>query len=313
MKYLLHSLLFAGLTFAAGTSQAVQQCLVIGDSLTKEYEVEFPVLYPENRGAWDARNWIETLHEWRHDWFDLGHFQVWPDVRIVGHKHNWAFPGATTQEIRTRLASTSFLDRQWQSQLKSQIKNEVERVVIIAGGNDADSYYDKIYNGSSPTPYINRTRDNLIWIVDWVRAQRSTIPIILVSVPHVGCAPDVQRQYPTNGIKTTRVSNALASLNSQLATIARSRGVAFVPGVFDFTRAIITQKFYIGSVEINRGASAECDPRYAFSGDGFHPNTPVQAKIAQLIVAAIRARWPLPSIPALTDQEILTKVLGITR
>ncbi len=315
MKSLLRSLVVAGLAafFSSSSAQAVQQCLVIGDSLTKEYEVEFPVLYPDNKDAWDARNWIEILHEWRHETFDQGSFQPYSDVRIVGHKYNWAFPGATTQDIRDKLSSSSVFNKYWQSELKSQIKSEVERVVIFAGGNDVDSYYDKLYNGSSPTSYINKTRDNLIWIVDWVRAQRSTIPIVLVSVPHVGCAPDVQVGYPTNGTRTARVSNALVSLNGQLANLAKSRGVAFVPGVFDLTRNLITQKLMIGSVEIKRAASDDCDPHYAFSGDGFHPNTPLQAKLAQIIVDSFRARWPLPAIPALTDQEILTKVLRISK
>lgn len=312
MKAFLPSLLLAAVMLIAGQARAAQQCLVIGDSLTKEYEVEFPVLYPEHRDAWKARNWIETLHDIRHDWFDLGHFTVFPDYRITGHEYNWAFPGAHTQEIRDKLLSTSWIDKQWQNELKSQIRGEVERVVIFAGGNDVDSYYDQLYYGKSyATASINRTRDNLIRIVDWVRSVRSTVPIVLVAVPHVGCAPDVQREFPTNGTKTARVSSYLASLNSQLAALAKSRGVAFASGVFDFTRNLITQKLLIDGVEILRQADDDCRPNYAFSGDGFHPNSALQAKIAQIVVNTIRAKWPTPVIPAITDNEIRVKVLGL--
>jgi hypothetical protein len=304
-------LVAVALLLSMSSARAVQQCLVIGDSLTKEYEVEFPVLYPDNRDAWDARNWIEILHERRQSWFDLGHFSGYPDVRIVGHKHNWAFPGATTQEIRDRLLSTSWFDKYWQSELRSQIKNEVERVVIFAGGNDLDDYYDDIYNGATASKFTNKTRDNLIRIVDWVRSVKSTIPIVLVAVPHIGCAPDIQRQNPTNGTKTVRVSNALVTLNSQLATLAKQRGVAFASGVFDFTRALITQPLVIDGVNIIMKADADARPQYAFSGDGFHPATALQAKLAQIILNTFRARWPSPAIPTLTDAEIRTKVLGL--
>lgn len=294
-----------------GSVQAAQQCLVLGDSLTKEYEVEFPILFPQNNDSWDTRNWIELLHERRQSWFDLGSFSAYYDVRIIGHKHNWAFPGATTQEIRDRLLSTNWFDKQWQSELREQIKNQAERIVIFAGGNDVDDYYDDIYNGATASKFTNKTRDNLIRIVDWVRAVKSTVPIVLVAVPHIGCAPDIQKQNPTNTVKTGRVTTALATLNSQLATLASQRGVAFCGGVFDFTRNLITQPLVIDGVTIIKQGDANARPQYAFSGDGFHPAAALQAKIAQLIVATIRARWPSPAIPAVTDAEIRRMWLGL--
>lgn len=308
----LAALLSAFLVVAASQAQAVQQCLVIGDSLTKEYEVEFPILYPENRDAWDARNWIETLHEIRHDWFDLGSFSAYYDVRITGHKHNWAFPGATTAEIRSALSSSNFFNKQWQGTLKSQIKSEVERVVIFAGGNDLDDCYGKIYNGSSAAQYTNKIRDNLMWIVDFVRAQRSSVPIVLVAVPHLGCVPDIARNNPYNATKTGRVTTALDNLNKQLAALAKTRGIGFASGVYDFTKGLITQKFVIGGVEINKGADANARDTYAFSGDGFHPGTSLQAKVAQIILDTFRTKWPTPKIPAVTDAEILSKVIDVT-
>jgi lysophospholipase L1-like esterase len=311
MKTFFYTLIAAALTLIP--AQAAQQCLVIGDSLTKEYEVEFPVLYPQNRDAWDSRNWIEILHEERHAWFDQGSFSAYYDVRITGHKHNWAFPGATTSEIRSYLSSSSFYHKLWQSELKSQLKSQVERVVIFAGGNDVDDWYGKVYNGSSATSYINKIRDNLIWTVDFVRAQRSSLPIVLVAVPHLGCSPDVQKSYPTNSVKTARVTAALDSLNKQLASLAKTRGVAFSSGVYDFTKALIsTQPFVIGGVTINKGADANARPQYAFSGDGFHPNTSAQARIAQIILDTFRARWPSPAIPQLKDAEVLSDVLKLT-
>ncbi len=297
--------LVLALTGFSNNAYTAQQVLVIGDSLTKEYEVEFPALFPDNPPAWLARNWIELLHSNRNAHFDLGSFSVFLDPRATGHKYNWAFPGATTQEIRNRLSSTSFLDKTWQDEFKNQIKTVAERVVVFAGGNDVEDYYDDIYNGASGTPFINTTRDNLKWIVDFIKTQKSSIPVVLVSVPHVGCTPKVQQSQPTHATKTTRVSSALESLNSQLASYAQTKGIGFAPDVYTMTKALITEPFYIGGVEFYREADADSHPRYLYSGDGFHPNTCAHARIAQMVVDAFRATYASPVIAQVTDTELL--------
>jgi lysophospholipase L1-like esterase len=286
-----------------------EQCLVIGDSLSKEYEVEFPALYPRNPASWDSRNWAEILHERRKTWFDLGKWSAFADPRLVGHEHNWAFPGSTTTQIKMQLGS--FWNVWWTRDLQSQIRGSAERVVIFAGGNDVDNYYPAIYKGASPTAYINSTRDNLKWIVDYVRRVKGTIPIALVSVPHVGCTPDIQKAHPTDAVKTRRVTLALDSLNAQLALFATQRGIAFVPGVYEMTKSMISKPMTIGAVSFISAADADARPEYVFSGDGFHPGSAAQAKIAQMIVNAFRAKYPKTVITPLTDEEILKQVLGL--
>lgn len=293
------------LGFSVPCARAAQQVLVVGDSLTKEYEVEFPLLYPSNSSSWSARNWVELLNTYRAGFFELGAFSVFGDPRATGHEFNWAFPGATTQEIRDKLSSTNFFDLIWQATFKSQIANTVERVVVFAGGNDIDSYYGNIYNGASPTAYINQTRDNLKWIVDFIRTQKSTIPVVLVAPPHVGCTPNVQQQYPTHATKTARVTTALDSLSSQLASYAQTKGIGYAANVYTMTKAIIDQPFYIGGTEFYRQADADARARYLFSGDGFHPNTSAQARIAQIVVDTFRATYPSPNIAAVTETEML--------
>lgn len=294
-------------------ARGAQQCLVVGDSLSKEYEVEFPALYPSNSDSWDSRNWIEILHTRRNAWFDLGNFSTYADPRITGHEHNWAFPGAQTGEIRSRLSSSSPLDYFWHQEFEGQVQSAVERVVVFAGGNDVDSYYGNIYNGSSPTSYINATYNNLVWIVDYIRGLKPSLQMLLVAVPHVGCAPDVQAQFPTNTLKTGRVTSALNTLNANLAAFAQSRGIGFASAVYDMTRDMIGSPFCIGGVEFYRVADADARPRYVFSGDGFHPNTCAHARIAQIIVNAFRAKYPSPNITPLPDTELLEGVLGLDR
>ena len=295
------------LTLLVGSTLHAEQYLVIGDSLSKEYELEFPALYPRNRAAWDSRNWAEILHENRKTWFDLGKWSGFADPRLVGHEHNWAFPGATTSKIKSELSS--WRNFWWTRELQGQVRSAAERVVIFAGGNDVDSYYPAIYNGAASAKYINATRDNLRFIVDYVRKVKGTIPIVLVSVPHVGCTPDIQKAHPTDPVKTQRVTAALDSLNAQLALFAKQRGIAFVPGVYELTKSLITQPLRIGEMTFISQADADSRPEYLFSGDGFHPNTCAHAKIAQMIIEAFRTRYPASNITSLGDVEILQTVL----
>ncbi|MDB6004940.1 MAG: hypothetical protein JWR15_1927, partial [Prosthecobacter sp.] len=246
-----------------------EQCLVIGDSLTKEYQAEFPALFPNNPASWQARNWIEILHQHRTGWFDIGTWSVYSDPRLTGHRFNWAFPGATTTEIRNQLSS--IYNFWWTNTLKSQLRTDVQRVVIFAGGNDADSYYANLYNGTVDASVTNTTLGNLQWIISYVRAVNPTVPIVLVSVPHVGCTPKIQQGYPTDPVKTARVSAAMDALNASLAAHAQSQNIGFVPGVYDFTKALITQSLRIKGIEFYRVADADSRPRYVYAGDGFHP------------------------------------------
>lgn len=286
-----------------------EQCLVIGDSLTKEYEAEFPGLYPNNPASWQARNWIEILHQHRTDWFDTGTWSVYSDPRLTGHRFNWAFPGATTTDIRNQLGS--IYNFWWTNTLKSQLRTDVQRVVIFAGGNDADSYYADLYNGAVDASVTSTTLGNLQWILDYVRKVNATIPIVLVSVPHVGCTPKIQAGCPTDPVKTARVTAAMDALNATLAAYAESQNIGFVPGVYDFTKALVTQPFRITGIDFYRMADADARTRYTFSGDGFHPNTCAHTKIAQMVVEAFNARYPSTAITALTDDYIITTVLGL--
>ncbi|MEN3942162.1 SGNH/GDSL hydrolase family protein [Prosthecobacter sp. SYSU 5D2] len=286
-----------------------EQCVVLGDSLTKEYELEFPILFPTNPASWDSRNWIEILHERRNTWFDLGEINGYVDPRLTGHEHNWAFPGATAVEINDQLKSWQSLI--WRTELNGQIKNAAERAVVFAGGNDVDSFYGLIYNGASPTSYINATRDAIKGIVNYVLGQKSSLPMVLVSVPHLGCAPDIQRQYPTDPLKTARVTAALDSLNTQLAAFAQSKNIAFVPGVYQLTKDIIEGPFRIGGIDFYKEADPDSRPRYVFSGDGFHPATSAHGKIAQMVIEAFRNRYPAKQITPMTDREIVASILGL--
>ena len=89
---------------------AVEHLTVIGDSLTKEYQVTFPGLPVVGVPGIDATNpdarcWAEILHTHRNARFDSGLFRNtllnrWSDLRLLGHEYNWAIPGATARTLR---------------------------------------------------------------------------------------------------------------------------------------------------------------------------------------------------------------------
>jgi len=97
-------LCIAALTARAGN------ITVLGDSLTKEYEVTFPGLPSLGVDGIDpahpaARNWSEILHQHRSAHFSLGLFRntlfldMWSDTRLLGHQFNWAIPGVTSRAL----------------------------------------------------------------------------------------------------------------------------------------------------------------------------------------------------------------------
>ncbi len=291
-----------------------EKCLVIGDSLTKEYEAWFPGYYPDNPEAWDTRNWIEILHQLRTDWFDTGTYQTWAPPRALGHKHNWAFPGAKISDIRERIHLTGPFDPDqfWVDELENQIEVQVDRVVLFAGGNDVDAIYPQIYEGADPAPLIQPIIDNLIWLVDWVRARAPFRHIVLVGVPHVGITPNIQSAHPTDPVKTGRVTAAFDTLNDALAAAAATRGIGFCREVYDLTVRMLSETVCIDGVDFIYESDPDARPRYVFTGDGFHPATAPHGKIAQAIVDTFNAAYPSTPMTPLADSEILTNVLGLS-
>ena len=57
--------ILAGVFSLLSTAEAQRKVLVIGDSLSREYQFEFP-------GFDEARNWVEILAERRTDDLDFG-------------------------------------------------------------------------------------------------------------------------------------------------------------------------------------------------------------------------------------------------
>ncbi len=357
--------LFLSLLFVL-PAVAVDHLTVVGDSLTKEYEVTFPGLpgLVEGIDATNpgARNWAEILHTYRNGAFDSGVFKNslftnrWTDLRLLGHEYNWAVPGATARTIRnflldpngteitgdTDFATLAVFAPNWKQTgtlLSAQVSSTSTAAIIWCGGNDLRFgstdpaamvngeaiRYETIYTGNgtgagNPQPLMDSMKASIQAIAQYVRAANPTLPIAVCAVPHVGCTPDVQSQWPTDATRTGRITTALDTLNADLKTWTEGTlGGAWID-TYSVTKDLITKSPVIGGVTFINGSDEKTasDPtsahnRYVFSHDGFHPTTTMHAVIAQKVITALAAKYPAKfgTVAPLTDREILATVLGI--
>lgn len=299
----------ASVLFACAAVQAAgpMKTLVIGDSLSREYALQFPVLFPDRPASWEARNWVEILHDRRAAWFDFGG-DVAPFAR------NYAIPGQTAAGYRDLLDdSDGFVPEEviFRAMINPDIA-ATDRAVIFLGGNDLNRQYGPIYHGADPAAFVDGTADHIAFIVHYVRGLAPSSEIVLVNIPHLGATPDIQADYPTDPVKTARVTAALADLSDRLGDLAAAVGIAFADVLGPTLDLLDSAPLCIGCVEIDKGVNVDADPRWLFPGDGFHPNTPGQALFANVILDALNRAYDA-GLPLLSGAEILEDVLGLPR
>lgn len=290
------------LSGATGQAAAAEKVLIIGDSLSKEYEIEWLGI----GGDWWAppvKNWCEILDDRRGGWFDFGSSGTFSDWRLAGHECNWSIPGSETPDWRTLLQAPP-------GDLTRQLRQEVGRAVIFLGGNDVRVKYSDLYQGKSAAEWIRSTADNIGFVLDFVRNANPALPVVLVNVPHLGCAPNIDADHPYDPVKTARVTTALNGLNARLAAMAQERGVGFAD-VYSMTLELVTApRWVISGWKVEKSSSGLGAPEALFLGDGFHPNMPAQAVFAQRIADAFNERYG-SQIPRLGSREILVDVLKV--
>jgi lysophospholipase L1-like esterase len=281
---------------------AAEKVLIIGDSLSKEYEIEWLGIGGDF-WALPVKNWTEILDDRRGDWFEYGNSGSFADWRLAGHECNWSIPGSETPDWRALLRIPP-------TDLTRQLKQEVKRAVVFLGGNDVRVKYSDLYQGKPAADWIRTTAENIGFVLDFVRKTNPALPVVLVNVPHLGCAPSIDADHPYDPVKTARVTTALTELNARLAAMARDRGVAFAD-VYSMTLELVTApRWVISGWKVEKTSSGSGAPQALFLGDGFHPNMPAQAVFAQRIVDAFNDRYG-PGIPRLGSREILVDVLKV--
>jgi lysophospholipase L1-like esterase len=328
-------------------ASAAEQIVTLGDSLTFAYEAEFGFNVPGTSigdgFSNKVRNWVEILNDplYRHDRFDLGARDlVQMDLLfytldfLFRHNNNWAIPGLKVDGLRrfvngeTTLAGLLDPDSVLPllleftnfdavadfplADLKSQIQNTAERLTFFIGGNDVREIYGTVYNGGSAGTFVEDFISDSAAILDWVLALNPNIQIVVVNVPHIGITPDIKRNYPTDAVKTERVSAVLRELNRQLAGLASARGLGYAD-VYTPTLSLLgpTPLCIHGITFENTGTDSGTLAYVWLNGPisaNFHPNTSGQAIIANEVIAAFNARYHTGIAP-LTATEMLTGLL----
>lgn len=327
-------------------SRGAEQVVVLGDSLSKEYEFSFRFDGFSNAGS--VRNWIEILDEERNEHFDMGSridlSFLFVDI-FFRHQYNWAVPGARIPQISAFLrGEIGFLEFFTSSDpttfeaviaaiadllddgdfnvadLDHQIRNTAERVVLLAGGNDADEVYRELYEADpsfDASAWIDAFLAEARFIMDWVLERNPTIEFVVVALPHVGITPNVKAIHPPDLVKTVRVTAVMRELNRGLHDLAVERNIAFADIFEPMLRLLDADPVCIHGVPfVNDIPPTGTDPgslNYVWlngtASDGFHPNTNGQIVVANEIVRAFNDHYGT-GIPLLTATEMLQDWLG---
>jgi lysophospholipase L1-like esterase len=329
---------------------AAEQVVTLGDSLTFSYEAAFchEVDIPFGPDYGDGfssrvRNWAEILNKrgYRRASFDLGPRQYinidFPLANeydfFLRHRNNWAIPGLRIHELwkfMNRDATlTAMLDPSLadlldytdfkESQdfavgdLEDQIRNTAERVVIFIGGNDVRGVYPAIYNQDKPGDFVDKFVWNATRIVDRVLELNPDVQVVLVNVPHVGITPQVKSKWPTDRVKTRRVSRVLLDLNQRLENLASSRDIGYADVYTPTLSMLYRAPFCIQGITFANDGSKSGNADHAWLNGplsaNFHPNTNLQAVIANQIIDAFNVRYDTGIAP-LSATEILVGLLG---
>ncbi|MFP6656325.1 MAG: SGNH/GDSL hydrolase family protein, partial [Myxococcota bacterium] len=282
---------------------------VLGDSLSDEYAEETYGVY--------AQNWNEQLVNFAG--IDLGPTATeagacnsdplcWGEPRRTGYEYNWALSGAT---------STSLLALGQHTGLAAQVVPEaIDYVIIIIGANDYypaltayQSIYANIWSQAQIDTHNATIVANITTAIDTVLATGAKV--VVSNIPDYGLTPFV-RGALTNVAGRQRVFDAIALANADLLAVAADRGVVLIDhegvAVAMFgTHAAPTTSVKVGNVDIMLAqidTASGGNPTAAFTHDGIHPNTTLQALLANLIMESLNLGYGA-SLPLFTESEAL--------
>lgn len=339
----------------ARPATGAEQCVTLGDSLTFAYEAEFgfeiTIFFQTYGDGFDPRvkNWVEILHDptFRNQFFDQG---VRDTINVptgflssenlfFRREYNWASPGMKIDQLRRFLIGEStakeliaespafaplaqaldasdFEDSDFDvADLETQIENTAERLVLFIGGNDINAIYGTIYDGGSAGTFVSDFVADATFIIDWVQAINPNIQIVLANVPHVGITPLVKETYPSDTVKTGRVTVLLRDLNAQLKALAELKGIGYAD-IFSNTLPLLhPAPLCIHGVPFANSGSTTGDLDFVWLNgplsSNFHPNTNAHALIANELIHAFNRRYSTAIAP-LSATEMLGDLLGKT-
>ena len=310
MKFLLALLL-------VGTATAMpKKILVVGDSMSEEYRFEIPFSAPDSDPTEsNTKNWVELLAEFRSEEINFGDYEnnafSYPDLRNAGYKYNWGVPGAETTLWSEVMNASIFEDQEYLSSqitLLSQV-DEVDAIIIFLGGNDIQNNYRELTRSNPPADFPNNIINQLDDLIDAIRDESSSVPIVIGDFPDVGGTEKRRLDFPDPSVRAI-ATGYIDQANLALRNYATTKGFT-VFNVTDLTTDLASDKPYrIGSIEFFSTADSENRPRFLFCRDGFHPSTSSQVRLANMIIEALNteASWTLTPF---SNEETLTDILDI--
>lgn len=310
--------------FAVGGASLAANVVAIGDSLTAEYdtipEIEgFPneaTRYAEiTVPGWESRSWVEVVRRTTAAHFNFGGFtklrSPWPPPRLSGYEYNWGIPGISVAQYEDFVTSDLFENPGYfalRKPLESQLRSRAHRVVIWLGTNEFRANYGRIYDGGSSDALIAGLIDDLERVIDFVKGKNGRVQIVVANIPDLGATPSRKAAHP-DPARRARVTEATESANARIANLAAAEGIGVADVYSQTARLVQGVPTFFGAVEIINDQHPDNHPRYHFTRDGLHPNTPSQIEIARLIIAAFNQRYAA-GIPQINDLQAL-RVLGI--
>ncbi|MFC7336571.1 SGNH/GDSL hydrolase family protein [Haloferula chungangensis] len=292
----------------------------------------------------DVRNWIEILNDpaYRNQHFDIGVRDTYtiPGIPYVSsdetflfrHEYNWAIPGQTVSQMRRFITGTAgFIDLLAENpdfeslvtaieftdfdasqyaliDFEKQIQDTAERLTFFIGGNDVRGIYGTVYNGGTAGTFVDEFMADSIAVLDRVQELNPDIQVVIVNVPHIGITPEIKGKYPTEPVKTARVTAVLDELNARLSELAAERGFGYAD-IYSRTLSLLgPADLCIHGIGFeNTGSSTGELDKVWLNGPlsaNFHPNTNAHAIIANAVIEAFNDAYDTGIAP-LTASEIL--------
>lgn len=314
----------------------------LGDSLTDEYTfygpeasaVSLPFPLPADFhtvGRNSARNWPLILSALRPNSISFGPYTTADrgPTRGAGFEENWAASGATAGGTTSGGTSNTLAEQVTglltQNPTTGVAPDRVNTVVILVGANDylhglidfADSLGRTnafVPTKGSKLSLVNATVEGAIRAaVDQIRATTPATRIVLVTTPDITVTPLVRSALKyAQGLfpdLETQMKRSAAVLGRDLAALASARGLTLV-NFADIYQRVRTNPT-IGGLRVDLNTSGP-DLTDGFVGDGFHPGTLLQGRVAQAIARAIDATDPARQARPITDRAIVAYARGTT-
>ena len=261
------------------SGQAITGLGVMGDSLSDEYADEF---HPVPVAS--AKSWVELLAQNRA--VNVGPTGHWGEPRRDGYKYDWARYGASSGTLLLLGEDTGVA--------KQASQGLVSHAVLFIGANDfypGGSAYKGIYNGTWSQSQIDQ---QVSTVVSNIRSAVQTVTaagtkLVVANLIDYGEVPLTRKQY-TNAAGRDRVAAVISTVNTQIAQMAAQFRVP-VADLYGLGKLVLgtnqspVTTLTVGGQPFLNWSGA--DRRFAFLPDGDHPNTVLQAMLANTFLTAL--------------------------